>query len=128
MPFFTPKNRFFEIFKPILQTAVASMPRMLNLTGKLRHNSLRKAGFLLIALTLSACGEAPSWQKLLAAKITQQYPDYKAVADADGSLLVERPGLAPVPVDVDDIAKFCLRGPKDCNYATDQMLTSLQGK
>lgn len=50
------------------------------------------------------------------------------VAKADGSLLVERAGLAPVPVDVDDIAKFCLRGPKDCDYATDQMLTALQGK
>ena len=88
----------------------------------------QKIAVLLMALALFACSEAPTWQKLLAAKITQQYPDYKAVRKADGSLLVERPGLASVPVDVDGIAKFCLRGPRDCNYATDQMLTALQGK
>ncbi|MBC7608872.1 MAG: hypothetical protein H7228_04730 [Polaromonas sp.] len=45
----------------------------------------------------------------------------------NGSLLVERPGLASVPVDAEAIGRFCLRGSKDCNYATEQMLLELAG-
>ena len=45
-----------------------------------------------------------------------------------GGLVVERPGLAPVPVDVAAIARFCQRGPNDCNYATDQLLLELRGR
>jgi hypothetical protein len=84
------------------------------------------AGALAALLALAACTEAPSWQKLLAAKITQQYPAYTVQPTPDGNLKVERPGLATVPVDVDTIARFCQRGPQDCNYATDQMLLALQ--
>ncbi|MES2363347.1 MAG: hypothetical protein V4646_16370 [Pseudomonadota bacterium] len=83
---------------------------------------------LALAAALAACSEAPSWQKLLAAKISEQYPGYKVQATADGNLLVERPGLASMPVNVQAIAAFCLRGPRDCDYATDQMLLQLQGK
>lgn len=83
---------------------------------------------LATAAALLACTEAPSWQKLLAARITQHYPAYTAQPTAQGGLLVERPGLPAITVDVDAIARFCLRGPKDCNYATDQMLLELQGK
>ncbi|MBI2729092.1 MAG: hypothetical protein HYX42_22880 [Polaromonas sp.] len=81
------------------------------------------------ALTLAvlgACTEAPSWQKLLGAKISQQYPAYKVQTEANGNLLVERPGMSAMPVDVNAIAAFCLRGAKDCDYATDQMLLQLQ--
>jgi len=84
------------------------------------------AGALAVLLVLAACTEPPSWQKLLAAKITQQYPAYTVQPTPDGNLKVERPGLPPVPVDVDAIARFCQRGPQDCNYATDQMLLALQ--
>lgn len=62
---------------------------------------------------------------MLAAKISEQYPGYKLQATADGNLLIERPGLAAMPVDVKAIAAFCLRGPRDCGYATDQMLLQL---
>ena len=86
------------------------------------------AGALALLLALAACTEAPSWQKLLAAKITEQYPGYQVQPAPGGGLMVERPGLAPVPVDVDAIARFCQRGPKDCNYATDQLLLDLRGR
>ena len=55
----------------------------------------------------------------------QQYPDVQVQATADGNLLVRQPGAADAPVDVNAIAQFCQRGPKDCNYATDQMLLEL---
>ena len=83
---------------------------------------------LVLPLAFCACSEAPSWQRLLAARITAQYPGYSTQPAPGGGLMVERPGLEPVPVDVDAIARFCQRGPKDCNYATDQMLLELQGK
>ena len=89
------------------------------------HRTLRVLSATLFLLAAYACSEAPSWQKLLAARISGQYPGYQVKPAADGGLLVERPGLAAVPVDVDAIARFCLRGPKDCNYATDQMLLEL---
>ena len=87
--------------------------------------SVAIVGLCLIALMLSACTEPPSWQKLLSLKITEQYPDYKVQVIANGTLLVERPGRSALPVDADAIGRFCQRGPKDCNYATDQMLFDL---
>eukprot|EP01031_Cornospumella_fuschlensis_P052138 gene52138-63736_t len=82
-------------------------------------------GFVLVA-GLAACTEPPSWQKLLTAKISQQYPAYKVLPAEGGNLTVERPGMSATPVDVNAIAAFCLRGAKDCDYATDQMLLQLQ--
>ncbi|MDB5966569.1 MAG: hypothetical protein JWQ72_3069 [Polaromonas sp.] len=76
-------------------------------------------------LALGACGDPPGWQQLLTGRITQQYPAYTVSPAAGGGLLVERPGMAAVPVDVEAIARFCLRGPKDCDYATDQLLLQL---
>lgn len=81
-----------------------------------------------LPLALLACGQPPSWQALLAAKISQQYPDVRVDATADGKLLVRQPGAPDAPVDVDAIARFCQRGPKDCNYATDQMLLELRSR
>lgn len=80
----------------------------------------------LLVVVVAACTEPVSWQTLLAAKIAQQYPGYQVRQTADGALLVERPGLAALPVDVNAIAQFCQRGPKDCNYATDRMLLDLR--
>ena len=79
------------------------------------------------ALLTAACTQAPSWQKLLTAKISEQYPRYTVQPLPDGSVVVRRPGQADVPVDINAIAEFCRRGPKDCNYATDQMLLALSG-
>ena len=78
-----------------------------------------------VLLTLAACTQAPSWQKLLTAKIVAQYPGYEVQRVADGNVIVRRPGQADVPVDVNAIAQFCLRGNRDCGYATDQMLLEL---
>lgn len=92
--------------------------------------SVRRPALLasLLFLLLAACSDPPpSWQKLLAGKITEQYPQYQALPQADGSLLVQRPGLPDAPVDVEDIARFCRRGPADCNYITDKMLLELGG-
>jgi predicted small lipoprotein YifL len=86
---------------------------------------------LLIALVfgaLSACTEAPSWQKLLASKIKEHYPSYDVQATPDGTLKVLRPNLPDARVNVEEIAQLCQRGPKDCNYATDQMLLELQSR
>lgn len=77
---------------------------------------------------LAACSEPVSWQKLLAAKVSQQYPAYQVTPTPAGALLVERPGQAALPVDVDAIAQFCQRGPRDCEYAIDQMLLELRSR
>ena len=76
-------------------------------------------------LILASCTQVPSWQSLLTAKILAQYPGYEVNPVADGNIVVRRPDLADVPVDVNAIAQFCLRGTRDCNYATDQMLLEL---
>lgn len=87
----------------------------------------RTLPLLATVLALAACNDPPpSWQQLLAAKITEQYPSYTASPSQGGNLVVHRPGKPDVPVDVDAIAKFCRRGPADCNYATDQMLLQLR--
>lgn len=81
-----------------------------------------------LLLALAGCTQPPSWQNLLAAKITQQYPSYQVQPTPQGGLLVQRPGQPAMPVDVNAIAQFCQRGPKDCNYATDQLLLALRGR
>jgi hypothetical protein len=85
------------------------------------------SSFLAAGLALCGCTEPPSWQKLLATKITDQFPTYQPEPAPNGALTVKRPGQPDIRVDVDDIARFCQRGPKDCNYATDQMLLDLRG-
>ena len=81
---------------------------------------------LLAMVALAGCEQTPpTWDKLIAAKIAQQYPGYRVQAASGGGLLVERPGRAGKPVDVAGIAQFCQRGPKDCNYALDQLLLEL---
>lgn len=82
-------------------------------------------GTVAVLLSLAACIQPPSWQKLLTAKILAQFPGYEVQPVADGNVVVRRPGQADVPVDVNAIAQFCLRGTRDCNYATDQMLLEL---
>ena len=83
--------------------------------------------FVALFWGLGSCSqEAPSWQSLLAIKVHDHFSDYSVEKRQDGSLLVHRPSRPDVPVDVGAIARFCQRGPKDCNYATDQMLLELQ--
>jgi hypothetical protein len=95
---------------------------------------MRLAALLLAALLLAlaaavpACSDAPpGWPGLLAAKIREQYPSYDVVPEAGGQLRVVRPGLPPATVDAEAIGRFCQRGPRDCGYATDQMLQGLRG-
>lgn len=91
------------------------------------HHLIHYRCWLLACVLLAACGEPFSWQRLLASKITYEFPTYRVDETADGMLVVHRPGLADVKVDVEPIGRFCQRGPKDCSYATDQMLLQLRG-
>ena len=89
---------------------------------------LRAPGLVFIGAVLAACSPAPpSWDALISSKITEHYPAYQVLAPQAGQLLVQRPGQMDKAVDVADIAKFCQRGPADCNYALDQMLLELRG-
>jgi hypothetical protein len=45
---------------------------------------------------------------------------------APGQLRVERPGMPAQTVAVEPIAQHCLRGPRDCGYAVEQMLLVLR--
>ncbi len=91
------------------------------------HSACLAAAAIAASIVAVACTEPPpSWQKLLAARIAEQYPEYRVQPTPDGGLRVDRPGRASLPVDVNAIAQFCQRGPRDCNYATDQMLLELR--
>ena len=83
---------------------------------------------LLAGLTLlAACSQKPpSWDDLLAGKITGQYPDYVVSVTVPGHLQVKRPNMPVQDVEVAPIAQHCLRGPKDCSYAVGQMLLALR--
>ena len=82
---------------------------------------------LLVGMALTACGQQPpSWDSLLSGKITGQYPDYRVNVIAPGQLRVERTGMPAQTVAVEPIAQHCLRGPKDCSYAVEQMLLVLR--
>lgn len=87
---------------------------------------LRRTACALAWVLLSACGEPFSWPRLVASKIAYEFPTYQVEEKADGRLLVHRPGLQDVTVDVAPIGLLCQRGPKDCAYATDQMLLELR--
>jgi hypothetical protein len=94
----------------------------------LRHGgSVLAQVVLLVAVTLPGCGQqAPSWDKLLASKITGQYPEYRVRVSSPGWLHVERPGLAGQTVEVEPIAQHCRRGARDCSDAVEQMLLVLR--
>ena len=82
---------------------------------------------LLAWLALTGCGQQlPSWDSLLSGKITGQYPDYRVNVIAPGQLRVERTGMPAQTVAVEPIAQHCLRGPRDCGYAVEQMLLALR--
>ena len=82
---------------------------------------------LLVGMALTACGQQPpSWDSRLSGKITGQYPDYRVSVTAPGQLRIERPGMPAQTVAVEPIAQHCLRGPKDCSYAVEQMLLVLR--
>lgn len=88
---------------------------------------IRAAAAVALMLLVAACDQKPpSWDVLIAAKVKDQYPGYQVVIQPGGGLSVERPGLPAHAVDVDSIARFCQRGPKDCDYAIDQLLLELQ--
>jgi hypothetical protein len=82
---------------------------------------------LIAVLALTGCGQQlPSWDSRLSGKITGQYPDYSVSVTAPGQLRVERPGMPAQTVAVEPIAQHCLRGPRDCGYAVEQMLLVLR--
>ena len=82
--------------------------------------------WLLTPLLLVACDQRPlSLDTLLRQRITQERPDCVADTSAPGQLAV-RCGSAPARlIDSRDIAQFCQRGPRDCEYAIDQAVLGL---
>lgn len=75
---------------------------------------------------LCACsGAPPSWDRLLSIKINEQFPGYQVSPGEAGTLKVERPGRPAQTVEVAPIALLCQRGPRECDYAVDQMLLVL---
>ena len=81
----------------------------------------------MLALALSACNQTPpSWSHLIAQRLSEQYPKFQVTELPAQRLQVARPGLAPVVIDIDPVAAHCLRGPRDCDYAIDQLLLSLR--
>ena len=85
------------------------------------------AGLLGALGLVAGCGQSPpSWDNLLSGKVSGQYPAYTVTVPVAGQLRVERPGMPVKTVEVAPIAQHCLRGPKDCNYAVEQMLLELR--
>jgi hypothetical protein len=97
------------------------------LPSDLMRDRLRCLALSLACVLHAGCNEPFSWQRLIASKIAYEFPTYRVDQLADGRLLVHRPGLPDATVDVEPIGKLCQRGPKDCSYATDQMLVELRG-
>lgn len=87
---------------------------------------LRPACFGLACLLAACSQQAPSWDRLISAKITEYYPAYTVLAPQDGQLRVLRPGQPDSVIEVGPVAQFCQRGPADCNYALDQLLIGLR--
>ena len=89
---------------------------------------LRGCGTGLACVLLWACSQQPpSWERLISAKISDQYPAYTVLAPQGGQLRVLRPGQPDSVIEVGPVAQFCQRGPADCNYALDQLLIGLRG-
>ena len=82
--------------------------------------------WLVTPLLLASCDQRPlSWDTLLRQRITQERPDCVADTSTPGQLAL-RCGPAPVQlIDSHDIAQFCQRGPRDCEYAIDQAVLGL---
>jgi hypothetical protein len=98
---------------------------------ELSHRLVLIAGMataLFVAVTaLPGCSDAPpSWDRLLSGKITDMYPSFHVTQGAPGNLQIERPGQKAQTIEVAPIALLCQRGPKECDYAVDQMLLSLR--
>ena len=101
------------------------MRRIVRAAG-LAHLAIGAAA-LCAPLLLTACGQSPpSWDNLLSGKVLGQYPSYTVTVPEAGQLRVERPGMPTKTIEVNPIAQHCLRGPKDCNYAVEQMLVELR--
>ena len=82
--------------------------------------------WLLTPILLAACDQRTlSWDTLLRQRILRERPDCVADPSAPGQLAV-RCGSAPARlIDSRDIAQFCQRGPRDCEYAIDQAVLGL---
>jgi len=79
------------------------------------------------AVLLSACNAAPaSWDTIVTQRIGQERPRCVVTAPAPGTLDVRCPDGAPQRIDIAPIAQHCQRGPRDCEYAIDQVLLGLR--
>ena len=84
---------------------------------------------LLLAVWLAGCtGEPPSWDTLLSRRIAQERPQCAVTTPAAGRLEIRCPGAAEQVLEVAPIAQHCQRGPRDCEYAIDQLLLGLPAR
>ena len=75
---------------------------------------------------LAACsGPPPSWDVLITQRIAAERPQCAVSAPSAGWLDVRCAEGKAQRIEVAPIAQFCQRGPRDCEYAIDQMLLGL---
>lgn len=90
---------------------------------------LRLAGLVLVASAFATgcngSSKPPSWDTLLSGRIADARPDCKVSAPLPGKIAVACPGLEPAIFDVAPTAAYCLRGPRDCEFAVAQMVLML---
>ncbi len=81
---------------------------------------------VLVASGLPACDSRPaSWDTVLLQRITQERPDCIASTPAPGDIALRCGASAEQHVVVAPIAQFCQRGPRDCEYAIDEVIKAL---
>jgi len=79
------------------------------------------------ALLLAACDSKPlDWNTLAASRIRDQVPAAQ-ITVLDAKTLEASVGGKTTRIDTAELQLLCNRGPKDCNYAFDQVVITLRG-
>jgi len=86
-----------------------------------------RPGLVLFAVLLAACDSRPlDWNSLTASRIRDQVPGAQVIVIDAGTLEVKAAGKSQ-RIDTKELQTRCNRGPKDCDYAFDQIVTQLRG-
>jgi hypothetical protein len=87
----------------------------------------RRFSGLACALLLAACDSKPlDWNTLAASRIRDQVPAAQLKV-LDAGTLEASLGGKTTRIDTAELQLLCNRGPKDCNYAFDQVVLALRG-
>jgi hypothetical protein len=88
---------------------------------------VRLAFAFLLAALLAACDSKPlDWNNLTASRIRDQVPGAEVIVIDANTLEVKTAGKSQ-RVDTKELQTRCNRGPRDCDYAFDQIVTQLRG-